>query len=134
MKNKFICRKKIKIIFLFILSFTFTLFSCSKNKGITFDTSDPLALELNREWALIELRYVSFRVSPGFDEDIINQGRIGDVLLVQGKKYVKNPYTEETSLWLKFDKGWLNENNIVLYSNKMKAQTAAEKLLSQENQ
>lgn len=104
--------------------------SCSKNNKIVFDDSDSTALELDNEWAVVTFRYVSFRVKPGFEEDIASQGRIGDILLVKGKKFVSNLYDSSDTLWYKFDKGWLNENNVTLYSNKLKAKSAAKKLIN----
>lgn len=103
--------------------------SCNRSRTIVFDTSDPEALELDKEWAVITFRYVSFRGEPGFEEEITGQGRVGDILLVEGMRYVPNLYNDESSIWYKFEKGWLSENNVMLYSNKLKAKTASKDLL-----
>ena len=111
---------------LFFIIFSFFIlpfFSCSKkDKVIEFDESDPMALVPGIEWAVITEPYAAFRNEPGYENEVSSHGRRGDVLLVQGKKMLKEKNQKNVyTLWYEFKQGWLDENTVKVYDNKFKA-------------
>jgi len=115
-----------KILVVLILACV-ALCSCSRNEKIVFDSSDSLALAMDVNWAVVSDPYVAFRSEPGYENDVKEHGRMGDILMVRGKRYYKQD--GENVFWYNFDQGWLEENSIRVYDNKLKAETASKELL-----
>ena len=111
----------VSIILLLIIPLT----SCNKNKEevIEFNESHPLSLAPDVEWALITDPYAAYRSTIEWNAEVTNHCRRGDILQV----YAKSIDNEKT-VWYKFEEGWLPETCLAIYSNRYKAQTAAENL------
>lgn len=116
-------KKSFAILLLICLFFC----SCSRNDRIVFNSDDSLSLAMDIQWAVVSDPYVAFRVEPGFEKDVKDHGRMGDILMVQGKRYFIQD--GENVFWYYFDEGWLEENSIRVYDNKLKAETASKELL-----
>ena len=116
----------------------FTLAGCSKRETVDIHGEDALALAPDIEWAVISEPYVAYRSGPGFDYHIAGHGRKGDVLQVNGRSYVRYESvngegrnaktTVGYTTWYKFSDGWLDQNSVTVYDNKLKAENAAKKL------
>lgn len=118
-----------KNLFLMLL-LIMILSGCMKQKPITFDNDDPLALTTGIEWAVISDPYAAFRKEAGFENVVVKEGRRAEIYMVKGKALEKTGEGKraEYRVWYKFEKGWLDESVIELYDNKYKAMTAAEKM------
>ncbi|MBQ5491563.1 MAG: hypothetical protein IIT68_05865 [Treponema sp.] len=102
--------------------------SCSKEKPIVLDSDDIKALTPGVEWAVVGEPYAAFREEPAFESTVMAHARRGDVLEVKGKTLCKDPLTSRTFTWYQFEDGWLELSSVVIYDNRLKAQTAAAKL------
>lgn len=122
---------KRRFLWLFVVSSAFVFFACSRNRTIVLDESDPLSLMPGVEWAVVKEPYAAFQNESTYESDVVDRGRKGDVLCVLGKTYVKTKKDNKTvtEVWYRFEQGWLNQDIVVLYDNKLKAQTASRELL-----
>lgn len=114
-----------KKVFILLLC-CFVFISCSDKKKIDkieFDNSYPLALAPDISWALVTDPYASFRDDSDWEADTTSHVRKGAILQVIGKSIDKKKI-----VWYKFDEGWLPSSCLTIYSNRMKAQTAANQL------
>lgn len=116
---------KKKLLPLFLISLVFV--SCVRKEKIVFDSSEPLAMAMDVEWAVVSDPYVGFRSSPGFENDVKAHGRMGDVIMVLGKRYYQQD--GKNVFWYSFESGWLEENSVRVYDNKLKAENASKELL-----
>jgi len=108
MKNKFV-----KSIFLFLLSL-FLISSCKKNKAV-LDVSVFQSITPTEQWAVVVDSYVSFYADSSKKASVQANGRRGDVLEMQGEKWVRVLNGKEK--WYFFEKVGLN--NRVLQSTAM---------------
>lgn len=115
--NKFSLNKLVLFFSVFLVFFTF---GCKKDKEIVFDNSDPLALALDVQWAVIVEPYAAFRKNTDWNSEVSDHCRKGDILQIKGNAIFNNKEN-----WYFFDEGWLPESVLAVYSNKFKAQTAA---------
>ena len=124
MKAKHIITLKFSFI-VTILIFCVTTFGCNKKnvEVITFDQTYPNALSPNVSWALVTDPYAGYKKDLDWDSQVTAHCRRGEILEVLGKAY-----DSEKREWYKFEYGWLPESSIVIFSNRFKAQTAAESL------
>lgn len=113
-----------------VLLFTFCLvlslfFSCNKNQNTAFefDNSQPLALAPDVKWALITEPYAAFHKSLNWDSEVTGYGRRGQILQVLSRSE-----DSDKKDWYRFEEGWLPESCIIVYSNRLKAQSAAANL------
>ena len=117
MKNRFI---------FFILVFIFMISSCYKAKEISLEKINSLAITPDLEWAVIVVPYATFKERPDYASDVINYSRIGEIMLVEGKKKNKSLSSESNSteyvMWYKFEKGWLDESLVKVFDTKYKAE------------
>ena len=127
-----------KIVCSLLLITGLTLFigfvnGCSKKNTIEFDKSDAENLKPGIEWLLVSEPYVAFRKAPGFENAVEGEGRRGEIYEVLGKDFVKNPKGSptETTVWYKIEKGWIDESGVKIYDNKLKANSASLKLISE---
>lgn len=114
-----------KVFILFLVSLL-VLVSCSgnkKNEKIEFDKTHPLALAPDVSWALVTDPYASFRESMNWNADTTGHIRKGEILQVIGRSVDEKKY-----VWYKFAEGWLPASCLTIYSNRMKAQSAANQL------
>lgn len=114
--NKFSLNKLVLFFSAFLVFFTF---GCKKDKEIVFDNSDPLALALDVQWAVIVEPYAAFRKNTDWNSEVSGHCRKGDILQIKGNAIFNNKEN-----WYFFDEGWLPESVLAVYSNKFKAQTA----------
>ena len=124
MMHRHIKNSAIHILVILIL-ISVTLFSCHINKEevIEFNESHPLSLAPDVEWALVTDPYAAYRSDIEWNAEITNHCRRGDILQVYAKSIDK-----QKTVWYKFEQGWLPETCLSIYSNRYKAQTAAENL------
>ena len=108
------------ILFLILLST-----SCTKKQEevIVFDTSEPLSLAPDVEWALITDPYVAYRQTTDWNAEITGHCRRGEIIQVLSKSMDK-----EKTVWYEFEEGWLPQKCLKIYTNRYKAQTAAGEL------
>ena len=126
MKTKFI---KIIISF-FLISATLSLFtSCNKKttETIVFDNTHPLALAPDVEWAVVTEPYAVFRDTDEWGSSTGGHCRKGEILQVKGKSV-----DAAKENWYFFEGGWLPQNCVTIFSNRYKAQTVSNNLLSSE--
>ncbi len=117
--------------FLAAIIVTLALTDCQKNKTIEFDPETKGALTPWVQWAVIIEPYAAFRSDCGFENEVTDEGRLGEILEVVGKSSVKNSASSPTgyTVWYKTSKGWIDENLVYIYDNKLKAQSASDNLL-----
>ena len=112
-------------LLLFSLLISLSITSCNKKKEevIEFNETHPLSLAPDVEWALITDPYAAYRKDIEWNAEVTNHCRRGDILQVYAKSIDK-----QKTVWYKFEEGWLPETCLSIYSNRYKAQTAAENL------
>lgn len=103
-----------------------TLSSCKRDKAlnINLDTSDPLALAVDIEWAVISEPYVIFRDVQEWNGKDLGRGKKGEVFKVLGYSY-----SSENEKWVKFEKGFLPLSNVKVFSNKFQAEKVSKGFL-----
>ena len=101
------------------------LAGCHRRSGLIDMTSAPL-LQVDAEWALVVDPYALYRSEPSLSAPTAGYGRRGDLQEVQGRRIVTE--NKEQTLWLQFDLGWLPETSVQLYTNQLKAASAAREL------
>ncbi|MBO5137320.1 MAG: hypothetical protein J6B81_02330 [Spirochaetaceae bacterium] len=113
-------KNKIFITCIFLLVFVIT--SCfEKNKTIQLEPTPDLALGL--QWAVVIEPYAMFRDNPSLTANTQTHGRSGDILQVVGKNIILE--NKKQVIWYLFEKGWLPETSVKVYSTRSKAETAA---------
>ena len=126
-------QNKMKIIKLFVfLVFLLTIpciTSCKKKspEAIIFDNSHPLALAPAVEWAVVTEPYAVFRDTDEWGGATAGHCRKGEILQVKGKSV-----DAQKEKWYYFEGGWLPQNCVSVFSNRYKAQTVSNRLLSGE--
>ncbi len=109
-----------KNLFCFLLLFVLTVFlaGCKRDKSlnIELDNSEPLALAVDIEWAVISEPYVTFRDVQEWNGKDSGHGKKGDVLQVKGYSY-----SSSNEKWVKFEKGYLPVKSVQIFSNKFQA-------------
>ncbi len=99
------------------------IFSCNRNTTEYIDISSTLGLAMSPQWAVITEPYASY-FSDANEKSIINEyGRVGDVIEVIGSKIGENEF-----VWYKFEQGWLIQNTVQVYANKLQADFAAKEI------
>ncbi len=116
-------------VFFLILISTIAFASCKKNntETIVFDESHPLALAPDVEWAVVIEPYAVFKESDEWEAATAGHCRKGEVLQVMGKSV-----DEAKENWYFFEGGWLPQNCVSIFSNRYKAETVSNNLLSSE--
>lgn len=114
-----------KILFILLIISSVFITSCSKKEEdkIVLDSSHPLSLAPDIRWALVIEPYSAFKKDMNYNAENIAYCRKGDILRVLGHSTDKNHNS-----WYKFEKGWLPETAIVIYSNRYKAENAGKQL------
>ena len=119
-------KKLLKITYTLLLVTFLTLnFSCKKNNNevIILDESNPLALAPDITWAVIIEQYASFKEEKDWASGNSGHVRKGQILQVEGKALDTNG-----KIWYLFDEGWLPENSLKIYSNRLKAESAVKEM------
>ncbi len=115
--------KKILVFLLILMSLFVSCKKTSKKDQIVFDNSYPLALAPDVIWALVTDPYAAYRELMDWHSENNGHVRRGEILQVLGKAEDEDDVT-----WYKFEEGWLPASCLLIFSNRMKAQTAASQL------
>ncbi len=116
-----------KIVFFCIFVTLLLFISCSKkDKPLIFDSSEPLAIEPGVEWLLVISPYVPCHKEGGYESLVVEHLRRGEIRMVEGNCVVKTD--EEYENWYKIKEGWIPQNSVAVFSNKLKAQKALSQL------
>ncbi len=111
-----------------VMAFSFLFFSCEKNENAkTIDLPAELAFASDELWAVFIEPYSPFYAQPDLLSNIEAHARRGDVIPLMGRRITANK-----ELWYHFEKGWVPQNSVTLYTNRLKAQNAANALLNGE--
>lgn len=104
---------------LILLLFSFLIIGCAKKDEteIILDTSEPLALAPDVQWAVVSEPYAAFKESKDWSASVIGHCRKGDVLQVKGKSL-----DSKNEVWYYFEQGWLPSSSVLVYNNRLKAQ------------
>lgn len=120
-----------KISLLILIAFIFSFEGCSsKGKRIEFDDSDPLAIDVEVQWAVITDPYAACRKEPDYNSETLNHLRKNDLVQIKGQQTVNTDGLYEK--WYNFDEGWVTGSSLKVYSNKLKALSALEQELKNE--
>ncbi len=115
-------------IFLLLLLLLLLSVSCSQSKK---ENSADLAvfneIATGNEWAVISDPYAAFYSEPSKTSPVQSHGRKADVHEIQGKKIVVVEQSNE--IWYEFEKGWLKSDSVCVYSNKIQAENASQKMM-----
>lgn len=113
--------------FYFILICLFALSGCHKNDElvIVLDSSEPLALAPDVEWAVVTDPYAAYKKECNWTSGVAGHCRKGDILMVKGKSV-----SSEKETWYYFEQGWLPYSCVSIYSNQLKAKSVSETLLN----
>ncbi len=98
----------------------------------TVDLSLFETMHEDGEWAVVTEPYVAFRERPEPSSNVAAHGRLGDIVQIQGKSLVPDEKQNASTLWYLFEEGYVSSSSVVVYSNRLQAQTAAANL-SQDN-
>ncbi len=124
-KRPVIARLQAVAIHVLLLILILISTSCTKKQEevIVFDSSEPLSLAPDVEWALVTDPYAAFRIDTDWNSEITGHCRRGEILQVYAKSI-----DDEKTVWYKFEQGWLPQKCLKIYTNRYKAQTAAKSL------
>ena len=103
-----------------------SLFSgCKREKmlNIQLDNSDPLALAVDIEWAVVSDPYITFREEKAWTSKELGHGKKGDVLMVKGYAF-----SSENEKWVRFEDGFLPLKSVKIFSNKFQAMAASKEI------
>src|SRR5574344_1932555 len=112
--------------FLIVIIFCFLFISCShkEEKEIVFDSNYTKNLSPDISWALITEPYVAFKENKSWNSTVMGHCRKGDIYQIIGKSV-----DETNSVWYYFDKGWLPQSSLSVYTNRYKAESASAVLI-----
>ena len=120
-----------KLFFLLSLFLLLALTGCQKNDDksecVVFDESHPFAISPDVEWAVVIEPYAVFRDDDEWSAATAGHCRKGEILQVLGKSV-----DAAKENWYFFEGGWLPQNCVSIFSNRYKAQTVSNNLLSSE--
>lgn len=102
-----------------------TLSGCSKRAGI-IDLSQAPLLPVDSQWAVVIDPYAIYRKEPNLSATVAGYGRRGAIQEIVGQRIVREE--KKQVIWYQFSSGWLPETAIKVYSNELKAQSAANEL------
>ncbi len=105
-----------------VLLFILLMAGCAKT-GREADLSMSVNLADSSEWCVISVPYAAFKSEPSSVAEVVEHGRRSDIYEITGKKYITA--NKETIIWYQFEKGWLPESSVMVYENRLKAQTAS---------
>ena len=111
--------------FFFLLLCTLVFCGCSKKVGI-IDLSNAPLLPVDSKWAVVADPYAIYRSEPSLSASVSGYGRRGAVQEVVGQRITMED--KKQVIWYQFSSGWLPETSLQVYSNELKAQSAAKEL------
>jgi hypothetical protein len=91
--------------------------------------ADDAAMRYGVLWAVIIEPYATFRESGSISAPARSYGRQCDVEQVTARSLSPNPADKAaTELWYGFEKGWLPESSVLIFTNRYRAETAAARM------
>lgn len=112
---------------LMVFSVIFMVSGCVKqNVPVQFDKSDPLALDIEIQWAVVTEPYAACYESAEYASRVVTHFRKAEILRIIGEQTVGAG--EEKEKWYAFEQGWMPVSSISVYANKMRAQTAVRQM------
>ncbi len=126
-------RRLFSFCFLFFSVFVLCLTGCRKSQEVVFSfpSEDTLFYVPDTKWAVIIEPVAALYEDADYESNVQTHARRGDILEVCGKR-LENEYEDNvpvTKVWYGFGNGWLEEESVVLYDNKRRAESASKKLL-----
>jgi len=109
-------RKTLFLILIVLCTVQFSSCKRDKSLNIELDNTEPLALAVDIEWAVISDPYVTFREVQEWTGKDSGHGKKGDVLQVKGYSY-----SSTNEKWVKFDNGYLPLKSVKIFTNKFQA-------------
>ena len=106
---------------------------CNK-RSVLFhrQNEDPLAYIPGAEWVLVTDPIVAFRSEASFDGSVTGHARRGDIFCVQGRALVSSKDGnggKVVTQWYQLEQGWLDQDTVSVYGNRMQAESASGKIL-----
>lgn len=104
---------------------SFCLASCflEKEKEIVLEDSDPLALAVDVQWAVVTDPYATFKADKEWNAKDRGHATKGEILKVIGVSI-----SSEKEKWIRFNEGYLPAKSVSIYTNKYQAEKAAREL------
>lgn len=107
--------------------------ACSDDREVPFrgQDDDPLAYVPGIEWVLVTEPIAAFRSEASFDAAVTGHARRGDIFGVEGRALVSSKGsdgTRQVTQWFQFEQGWLDQDSVSVYGNRMQAESAAGKI------
>lgn len=97
-----------------------------QNVPVQFDSSDPLALNPEIQWAVVTEPYVACYQNADYASAVLTHFRKGEILQVIGEKTVRIDDAKE--IWFAFSDGWMPASSVAVYANKMRAKNAVRQM------
>lgn len=113
-------------LFLILICVSLLCVSCKKNRRveqIKLDSSEPLALAVDVEWAVVTDPYVTFREDKEWTSKDTGHVKKGEILKVLGYSY-----SSKNERWVKFEQGFLPLKCVTVYSNRFQAEKVSKGL------
>lgn len=109
------------VIFVFVVCFVLfpSCFIKPTEQTIALPAQE-MVLPSAAEWAVVTEPYTPFYTETSVSSGIVSHARMGDIIEVTGKKI-----SDDKLLWYCFEKGWIPQTALSVYSNKLKAEKAA---------
>lgn len=112
-------------LFIFIVSMIFT--ACSrKDQPLVLNPQDEKDTAPGVEWILILSPYVPCHENAGYESAVTKHLRRGAIRRSDGNCFVNTDGNSEK--WYSVEEGWLPENTLEVFSNKLKAEKALSEL------
>ncbi len=112
--------KKATLIFVFFIIITTFFSGCFMKKTEEEIILPEDSLFHTNEWAVVASPYTPFYKNPSENSEVEGYARRGDTLEVKGRQIIN-----AKDLWYNFEKGWMPEKVLNVYSNQKKAERAA---------
>lgn len=97
-----------------------------RRRSVIIDLSEAPVLQVDSQWALVLEPYAIYREEPGVDSKAAGYGRRGELHELRGRRIIVE--NNGTTIWYQFELGWLPAASVQIYSNQLKAATAAKDL------
>lgn len=119
--------KRLFSLIALVLVFAASVTSCRRKSDVfTFNESDSVSLNPEYEWAVVISPFTACYQDCDYASLVVTHFRKGEIHQVTG--YQKVIVDEREELWYAFDEGWVSSLSLQIFSNRLKAQNAAESL------
>jgi hypothetical protein len=120
---------RLRVVLAIFILFVFA--GCARQQNAPVDVSIfQHSLEYGSQWAVISEPYATFRTDTDFSAPVSGYGRRGDVQKITASVIVTSGTGGDAvrTVWYGFEKGWLPDASVVVFSNELKAKRASESL------